>query len=48
MSLRDDPELEGDLNPDTWAGYDLPEDYKSQLPWFNEILGNMEWISNST
>ena len=42
MSLRDDPELEGDLNPDTWAGYDLPEDYKSQLPWFNEILWDSE------
>ena len=42
MSLRDDPELEGDLNPDTWAGYDLPEDYRSQLPWFNEILWDSE------
>ena len=42
MSLRDDLELESELNPDTWAGYDLPENYKSQLPWFNEILWDPE------
>jgi len=41
-TLRDDEELEGELNPDTWAGYDLPEEYKSQLPWFNEILWDKE------
>ena len=42
MSLRNDTELEDELNPDTWAGYDLPEDYRSQLPWFNEILWDSE------
>ena len=40
--MYEDPEEEGDLNPDTWVGYDLPENYKSQLPWFNEILWDSE------
>tara|TARA_R100000458_G_scaffold7395_1_gene5873 strand:- start:585 stop:1055 length:471 start_codon:yes stop_codon:yes gene_type:complete len=26
------------LNPEEWAGHDLPQKYRSQLPWFNEIL----------
>ena len=42
MSLRDDSELKNELNPDRWAGYDLPEDYRLQLPWFNEILWDSE------
>ena len=42
MSLRNDTELEGELNPNTWAGYDLPKDYRLQLPWFNEILWDSE------
>ena len=42
MSLRDDLELKNELNPDRSAGYDLPEDYRLQLPWFNEILWDPE------
>jgi len=42
MSLKNDVEIENELNPDTWAGYDLPENYKSQLPWFNDILWDPE------
>jgi len=38
MTLKNDAEIENELNPDTWAGYELPENYKLQLPWFNEIL----------
>ena len=42
MSLKNDADIKDDLNPDTWAGYDLPEDYRLQLPWFNEILWDSE------
>ena len=37
-SLIDEDELTDRLNPEEWAGHDLPEKYRSQLPWFNEIL----------
>jgi len=42
MSLKNDVEIENELNPEKWAGYDLPENYKSQLPWFNDILWDPE------
>ena len=42
MSLKNDVEIENELNPEEWAGYDLPKNYKSQLPWFNEILWDPE------
>ena len=42
MSLKNDADIKDDLNPDTWAGYDLPENYRLQLPWFNEILWDPE------